>query len=145
MTYLCLGCRKVVTFVASEDAVACPECGVRYPLVLGIMTGVLDFVPYVGLITSLVVSCVVAVFSGEPLALKVIAVIVMFLSQKVLEATVLAPKIVGSHVGLHPVLLILCLFVFGYFLGFIGLLIAVPATALLIAGVKEWEMARKAA
>ena len=117
--------------------------GVPYALVLGIMTGILDFVPYVGLITSLVVSCVVALFSGGPLLAKVIAVIAMYLSQKLLEATVLGPKIVGSQVGLHPVLLILCLFVFGYFLGFVGLLIAVPATSLLIVGVKEWETIRR--
>jgi predicted PurR-regulated permease PerM len=64
----------------------------------------------------------------------------MYLSQKVFEAAVLGPKILGKHVGLHPVLLILSLLVFGYFMGF---LIAVPVTALLIAGVKEWESARK--
>jgi predicted PurR-regulated permease PerM len=119
--------------------------GVRYSLVLGIMTGILNFIPYVGLITSLVVSSIVALFSGEPILAKVIGVTVLFLSQKLLEATVLAPKIIGSQVGLHPVLLILCLLVFGYFLGFIGLLIAVPATALIIAAVKEWEARRDAA
>ena len=117
--------------------------GVNYPLVLGIITGLLDFIPYVGLITSLVVSCAVAVFSGGNLLAKLIAVIVLFVSQKLLEATVLGPKIVGKQVGLHPVLLILCLLVFGYFLGFIGLLIAVPATALIIAAVKEWELSRR--
>ncbi len=113
--------------------------GVPYALILGIMTGILNFIPYVGLITSLVVSSVVALFSGEPVAVKVAEVIVLYLSQKLLEATVLGPKIIGTQVGLHPVMLILCLFVFGYFLGFVGLLIAVPATALILAGMKEWE------
>jgi predicted PurR-regulated permease PerM len=94
------------------------------------------------LITSLVVSCIVALFSGGPVLTKVVLVIILYLTQKLLEATVLAPKIIGAQVGLHPVLLILCLLVFGYFLGFVGLLIAVPATALIIAGVFEWE-ARK--
>jgi len=117
--------------------------GVKYALVLGIMTGLLNFIPYVGLLTSLTVSSVVALFSGDPLLFKICAVIILYLSQKLLEATVLGPKIIGSQVGLHPVLLILCLLVFGYFLGFIGLLIAVPSTALIIAGVKEWESFRK--
>jgi len=81
---------------------------------------------------------------GGNILLKIIAVVVLYLSQKLLEATVLGPKIIGKQVGIHPVLLILCLLVFGYFLGFIGLLIAVPATALIIAGVKEWELSRKA-
>jgi len=117
--------------------------GVKYALVLGIMTGILNFIPYVGLITSLVVSSIVALFSGEPVLVKVFGVVILYLSQKILEATVLGPKIIGSQVGVHPVLLILCLLVFGYFLGFVGLLIAVPATALIIAGVREWEEARE--
>jgi predicted PurR-regulated permease PerM len=116
--------------------------GVNYALVLGIMSGILDFIPYLGLITSLVVASIVAMFSGDPVLPKVIAVVALYLGQKLLEATVLGPKIIGSQVGLHPVLLILSLLVFGYFLGFVGLLIAVPLTALIIAGVEEWQAAR---
>jgi predicted PurR-regulated permease PerM len=115
--------------------------GVDYALVLGVMTGVLNFVPYVGLLTSLAVASIVASFSGEPVLLKILAVVLLYLSQKLLEATVFGPKIVGSRVGLHPVLLILCLLVFGYFLGFVGLLVAVPATALIIALVGQWREA----
>jgi len=91
--------------------------GVSSPLVLGLMTAFLDFIPYVGLLTSLVVAVIVAMFSGDPVSAKVIGVIFLFLSEKLLEATVLAPKIIGSRVGLHPVVLILSLMVFGYFLG----------------------------
>lgn len=116
--------------------------GVRYALVLGIMTAVLNFIPYVGLITSLVVASIVAILSGEPALVRVAGVVVLYLAQKLLEATVLAPKIIGTRVGLHPVLLILCLLVFGYFLGFIGLLIAVPATALIVDGLRAWEERR---
>jgi len=113
--------------------------GVRYPLVLGIMTALLNFIPYLGLVTSLVVASIVAMLSGEPMLARVGGVVILYLSQKLLEATILGPKIIGAQVGLHPVLLILCLLVFGYFLGFVGLLIAVPLTALLVAGLHEWE------
>jgi predicted PurR-regulated permease PerM len=115
---------------------------VDYALVLGIMTGILDFIPYVGLIISLTVSCIVALMSGEPVFVKVVAVVILFLSQKLLEAVVLGPKIIGAKVGLHPVLLILSLLIFGYFLGFIGMLIAVPTTALLMAILQQWEQHR---
>lgn len=124
-------------------AIALWIIGVSSPLVLGVMTGLLDFIPYVGLITSLVVSTLVAMFSGEPVSTKVIAVIVLFLSQKLLEATVLAPKIIGSQVGLHPVVLILSLLIFGYFLGFVGLLVAVPVTALVLVMVEQREAGRE--
>jgi predicted PurR-regulated permease PerM len=116
--------------------------GVRYALLLGLMTGVLNFIPYIGLVTSLVVASIVALFSGEPVLTKVLAVVILYLSQKLLEATVLGPKIIGPQVGLHPVLLILCLLLFGYFLGFVGLLIAVPATALLLSALEAWESHR---
>ncbi|MBI4535332.1 MAG: AI-2E family transporter [Ignavibacteriae bacterium] len=138
------GAITVALIQATISATALWLIGVRFALVLGLMTGMLNFIPYVGLITSLIVSCIVALFSDDPVTPKVIAVVVLYLSQKLLEATVLAPKIIGTQVGLHPVLLILCLLVFGYFLGFVGLLIAVPATALLMAGVKEWELKRAA-
>jgi predicted PurR-regulated permease PerM len=118
--------------------VALALIGVDYALVLGLMTGVLNFIPYVGLLISLVVSSLVAILSGGAIGGKVISVVLLYLSQKLLEATVLGPKIVGSEVGLHPVALILCLLVFGYFLGFVGLLIAVPATALMMSGTGRW-------
>jgi predicted PurR-regulated permease PerM len=92
----------------------------------------------------MLVASIVAILSGEPVLARVAGVVILYLSQKVLEATVLGPKIIGGQVGLHPVLLILCLLVFGYFLGFIGLLIAVPATGLLVAGLHEWEERRAA-
>lgn len=116
--------------------------GVQYALVLGLMTSVLNFIPYVGLLVSLVVASLVALFSGGPVVPKVIGVVVLYLGQKLLEATVLGPKIIGPKVGLHPVVLILSLLVFAYFLGFLGMLIAVPATALLLTAWESWEERR---
>jgi predicted PurR-regulated permease PerM len=55
----------------------------------------------------------------------------------------LSPRIVGSKIGLHPLLVIFSILVFFYFMGFLGLLIAVPTTALLITFIKEWEANRK--
>ncbi len=138
--------RGAVTVAIIQGAIATVGLwiiGVDYALILGIMTGLLDFIPYVGLLTSLVVASIVAIFSGGAVAAKIVAVVVLFLSQKVLEASVLGPRIIGHQVGLHPVLLILSLLVFGFFLGFVGLLIAVPATALVIALVKEWEQSSR--
>jgi hypothetical protein len=56
----------------------------------------------------------------------------VLLGQALLEQSILTPNILSHHVGLHPLLILLSLFVFGYFLGIFGLLIAVPATALLM-------------
>jgi predicted PurR-regulated permease PerM len=111
--------------------------GVNYAIVLGFMTAVLDFIPYVGLAVSLIVASIVALFSGGAIWTKVLLVVVMYLAQKLLEATFLGPKILGHQVGLHPILLMLSLLVFGYFLGFVGLLIAVPVSALIVAFLRD--------
>jgi predicted PurR-regulated permease PerM len=105
------------------------------------MTAFLDFIPYVGLLISLLVSCIVALMGADPAAMKVVGVAIMYVALKLFENTVLAPKIIGSKVGVHPVLMILALFVFGHFLGFIGLLIAIPTTAIIMQFFNTWEEA----
>lgn len=117
--------------------------GIQYPLVLGIVAGVLDLIPYFGLIIMLILSVIVAFFSGAPVMAHVILAAATIGLLHILEAAVLSPKIIGGKVGMHPVLLILSLLLFSYFLGFIGLLIAVPTTAIVILMVKEWEKKRK--
>jgi predicted PurR-regulated permease PerM len=113
--------------------------GIKYPVVLGIMTGFLDFFPYVGLFISLVVSALVAYAGGGAFLAKIILITALYLAQKLLEATVLAPKIIGPHVGLHPILLIMSLILFEYFMGFVGLLIAVPVGAVMMAAAQAWS------
>ena len=105
-----------------------------YALLLGLIAGVLNIVPYLGFAVSLVVALVIALFSGAVLVslLKVAAV---YTVQSVLE-NILAPRIVGESVGLHPVWVILALLLFGFFFGFVGLLIAVPAAVLIKLGIE---------
>jgi len=117
--------------------------GIRYPLVLGMVAGVLSPIPYLGLFTSLFLSIVVALFSGEPVLMKVFFVLITYAFLQILEFSVLSPTILGKQIGLHPVLMILSLLIFGFFLGFIGLLIAIPTTAIVIMSVKEWEERRR--
>jgi predicted PurR-regulated permease PerM len=117
--------------------------GIQYPLVLGILSGLMFFIPYFGFLTILSVSAFVASLSMGAIALPVITTVSYLAVLHIIEVYVLTPKLIGGKIGLHPVLLILSLFVFGYFLGFIGLLIAIPAAAVLIVSVKEWETNRK--
>ncbi|HEY9166846.1 MAG TPA: AI-2E family transporter [Candidatus Kryptonia bacterium] len=112
--------------------------GVKYPLVIGLISGLLDMIPYFGVIVSMSVAALIALFGDNP-GFQVIMVLFSFLGMNLMETTILYPKIIGSKIGVHPVLLILALLVFGYFMGFLGLLIAVPATAILIGLRKYYE------
>jgi len=117
--------------------------GIKYSLLLGIMAALLDLVPYFGLILTMILSGLVAALSDPPVLSKVLSAVFSVGILHLLEVTLLSPRIVGSRVGLHPLLIILALLVFASFLGFVGLLIAIPVTALLILGVREWEAVRK--
>ncbi len=112
--------------------------GVKYPLVIGLISGLLDMIPYFGIIISMSVAVLIALFGDSP-GFQVAMVVVSFLGMNLTETAILYPKIIGSKIGVHPVLLILALLVFGYFMGFLGLLIAVPTTAILIGLRKYYE------
>jgi hypothetical protein len=92
---------------------------------------VLNIIPYFGLLVEITLAVIVSLFSGDP-GFQVPLVIVIYLAQNLLETSFIIPKIVGNRIGLHPALLILSLFVFSYFFGFIGMLIALPTMSIII-------------
>ncbi len=103
--------------------------GLNYGLLIGISAGFLSFIPYVGSLTALVLSAIVAIVQGWPeWRLLATALGVVFAGQ-FLEGNVLSPKLVGGSVGLHPVWLIFALLAFGSLFGFTGLIVAVPLAA----------------
>ena len=132
------------TIIAIFDAIAVSTglwlIGIQYPLVLGILSGLLFFVPYFGFLTILSVSAFVASLSMGVLALPVITTVAFLALLHVVELYIITPRVVGEKIGLHPVVLIFSIFIFGYFLGFIGMLISIPAAAIIIVSIKEWEM-----
>ncbi len=112
---------------------------IKYALLLALLAAVLDLIPYFGLIVIMLLSGIVATFSDPPVLPKVLFALGTIGLFHIVEVVFLSPRIVGSKVGLHPLLIILSLLVFFHFLGFVGLLIAVPVTALTILFVREWE------
>jgi predicted PurR-regulated permease PerM len=103
--------------------------GLNFGFLIGISAGLLSFIPYVGSLTALLLGTAVAVVQGWPSwHLPALALAVVFIGQ-FLEGNVLAPKLVGDSVGLHPVWLIFALLAFGSLFGFGGLVLAVPLAA----------------
>lgn len=117
--------------------------GIKYALMIGVIAAMLDLVPYFGLIITMIIAVIVAAFSDPPILPKVLFALGSIEVLRIFETMYLSPKIVGSKVGLHPLLIIFSILVFFYFLGFIGLLIAVPTTALIILAVREWEAQKR--
>ncbi|HEX7119786.1 MAG TPA: AI-2E family transporter [Longimicrobiales bacterium] len=103
--------------------------GLPYAGLVGAIAGVFNLVPYLGLVVSLVPALLIALLSGSILA-SLLKVAVVYTAVQIIDSTVLGPRIVGGSVGLHPVWVMLALAVGGFFLGFVGLLLAVPAAVL---------------
>jgi predicted PurR-regulated permease PerM len=104
--------------------------GAPFPLLIGLLAGLLNMIPNIGVIITNVIGVGIALIFGTPV--DALVVVLVLFGQQILEATILSPNIMSHQVGLHPVLVILSLLLFGATMGFFGLLIAVPLTALLV-------------
>ncbi|MBT8401899.1 MAG: AI-2E family transporter [Rhodothermia bacterium] len=112
---------------------------VPFALLIGLLGGLLNMIPNVGAIITNLIGITLAIVFGDPWLVKAAIVFAVLLGQSLLEQSVLTPQILGRQVGLHPILIILSLFVFGTFFGLLGLFIAVPVTALIVTAYKAWQ------
>jgi len=101
---------------------------IPYALVLGLLAGFFEIVPYFGPFLGAVPAVIIAA-SNSPS--KLIWTIVITIIVQQLEGNLFTPKIMGAHVGLHPVYIIIVLWLGGFFFGVLGILFAVPATLIL--------------
>jgi predicted PurR-regulated permease PerM len=123
------GQTAVCLILGSYYAVALTVSGLNFGLLIGLGSGLITFIPYVGSMTGLILALGVAVAQFWPEYGSILTVLGIFLVGQFLEGNLLAPKLVGESVGLHPVWLIFALLAFGYLFGFVGLLVAVPLAA----------------
>ncbi|MCX7300470.1 MAG: AI-2E family transporter [Rhodobacterales bacterium] len=105
--------------------------GLNFGLLVGVFAGVLTFIPYVGALVGggLAIGIALFQFWGDWVSVGIVAGI--FAAGQVIEGNILTPKLVGGSVGLHPVWLIFALSVFGSLFGFVGMLVAVPVSAMI--------------
>lgn len=110
--------------------------GVRFGLLIGLLSGLASIVPYLGVIVGISVAGVVAFFqSGEWWLLLGVAAVFGF--GQVVESVVLQPKLLGDKIGLHPVAVIFAVLAGGNLFGFTGVLLALPAAAVIMVLLRE--------
>jgi predicted PurR-regulated permease PerM len=112
---------------------------VEFSIILGILCGFLNPIPYLGLISSLVLSAlIILIVSPQNMFYQIVVVVATILAVHFINAYIIEPNVLGKKVGLHPLLLFLSLYVFGGLFGLIGLLFAVPTTAALMLFLNDW-------
>ncbi|WP_416548005.1 AI-2E family transporter [Limnohabitans sp. DCL3] len=110
--------------------------GLDLALPIGVFTGLAVFVPYLGFGLGLLLALLAGLLQLAPSqALLMVAVVYGF--GQLMESFVLTPRLVGERIGLHPLAVILALMAFGQLLGFVGVLIALPASAVLLVGLRR--------
>lgn len=119
----------VCLFLGAWYAIGFSLAGLHFGLLIGIIAGVLSFIPYVGSITGLILSVSVALVQG-PWSLLGVVLAVQFTGQFI-EGNILTPRFVGEAVGLHPVWIMFALLAAGSLAGFTGLILAVPLAAVI--------------
>lgn len=105
--------------------------GLDYGLVLGLLAGLLAFIPFVGPLFAVAMSLIIAIGQFGDNYLMIAAVFSVFLVVQAVEGMVLQPRFIGERVGLHAVWVLLAVFAGGHLMGFVGVLIALPVAAVI--------------
>jgi len=111
--------------------------GLDFPVLIGMTAGIANIIPYFGPIIGSVPAVIVGLLSGSPIK-ALFAVLVLLLVQQ-LDGAIIAPKVVGESVGLHPVFVILSIVIGGAYFGLLGMLLAVPAAGIIKLLIIRWR------
>jgi predicted PurR-regulated permease PerM len=130
----------VMLILAVYYSVALSLFGLDLALPIGIFTGLAIFVPYVGFGLGLVLAILAGLleFTGAegPTRVALMVAVVYGLGQ-LIESLYLTPRLVGERIGLHPLAVIFALLAFGQLFGFVGILVALPLSAVLLVAVRR--------
>jgi predicted PurR-regulated permease PerM len=126
----------VMLSLAVFYAVGLALFGLDLALPIGVFTGLAVFVPYLGFGLGLVLALLAGLLQMTPMDAVIMVAVVYGLGQ-LIESFILTPRLVGERIGLHPLAVILALMAFGQLLGFVGVLIALPASAVLLVALRR--------
>jgi predicted PurR-regulated permease PerM len=110
--------------------------GLDLALPVGIFTGLAMFIPYVGFGIGLVLAVVAGLLQFVSVK-ALVMVAAVYGTGQVVEGFYLTPRLVGERIGLHPLLVIFALLAFGQLFGFVGVLVALPASAVLLVAIRR--------
>lgn len=130
MEYYIYGQFSVCLFLGFYYAVALKILGLPWSIVIGLLTGLFSFIPYVGFLFSLTTSLILVWFSWGTLP-GILWVFCIYLLGYALEALVFVPSLIGKRTGLHPVWVLFAVLLGGTLKGFLGVFIALPMATFL--------------
>jgi predicted PurR-regulated permease PerM len=132
----------VMLLLAVYYSVALKLFGLDLALPIGVFTGLAVFVPYLGFGLGLLLATVAGLLQFSAVggfSHTLLMLVVVFGAGQMLESFVLTPKLVGERIGLHPLAVIFALLAFGQLFGFLGVLVALPVSAVLLVAMRRLQ------
>jgi predicted PurR-regulated permease PerM len=126
----------VMAILAVLYSVGLSLAGLDLALPIGIFTGLAAFVPYIGFGVGFILGVLAAFLQFQDWQ-GVALVIVAFTVVQLVESSYITPRLLGERIGLHPIAVIFALMAFGHVFGFVGVLIALPTSAVMLVAVRR--------
>lgn len=133
------GQMTVALMIGILGAIAFSILGFPYAGLLGLILAISDLIPIVGMIFSAFLVEFVIFLTMDLNVAVVLSGLFVIGGLHLFEVYIIGPRIIGQGIGVPPILMILALLVFGFFFGFVGLLVAVPATGVILLFVNEYR------
>lgn len=130
------GQASVMLLMSGYYSIALGVLGLDAALPVGIITGIMVIIPYLGMLIGLVLATLSGWLQFGP-TMDLIWVWIIFVGGQALEGFVVTPWLVGDRIGMHPLVVVLALLVFGNLFGFIGVLLALPLSAMIMVGLRH--------
>tara|TARA_E500000178_G_C16960429_1_gene725723 strand:+ start:1 stop:1002 length:1002 start_codon:yes stop_codon:yes gene_type:complete len=111
--------------------------GLKYSIFMGLFAGLFSFIPIIGIIISLVISLLLAFLQFYDYT-HLLYVIGIFFFAQILESYILTPRLIGKKLGIHPLVIIISIIIFGSILGMVGVFFAIPFTSIIIFYFEKW-------
>ena len=128
------------SMVATVCSVSFLIGNVQYPFLLGMICGILNPIPYLGLLSSMVICSLTILIAAPPdMWQEILIIVITILSWHTINAYLIEPNVLRRRVGVHPIMLFASLYVFGALFGIVGMLIAVPCTATMMLFFNDWN------
>jgi len=122
---------SVSAILGAYYAIGLMLVGLKFGFAVGLLAGLISFIPYIGAIVGGTLAIGLALFQFWDQPVWILVVVGVFAVGQFFEGNILSPNLVGRSIGLHPVWLMFSLSVFGSLFGFTGLLMAVPLAAMI--------------
>jgi len=112
--------------------------GLEFSLLIGLIAGIVSFIPYLGVLVGIVIASIAAFLQFHEI-LPVIYVFIVFGAGQILEGMILTPLLIGERIGLHPIVVIFAVMAGAQLLGLFGMIIALPVAAIILVLLKYYH------